>query len=83
MKAKTDTIARTALLVLAMINQILTMLGKKPLPFAETEIYEIVSIAAMAGTALWAWWKNNSFTKKAIMADGYLESLKKGGGGGE
>lgn len=83
MKAKTDTVMRTALLVIALLNQILTMLGKNPLPFAETEIYETVSVIITAGAALWAWWKNNSFTKKAILADGYLESLKKGGGGDE
>jgi hypothetical protein len=30
----------------------------------------------MIGVALWNWWKNNSFTKKAIAADKYKETLK-------
>ena len=36
----------------------------------------IVTTGIMIGIALWNWWKNNSFTKKAIAADKYMETLK-------
>ena len=58
---KKETIIRTALLFLALLNQILTLCGINPLPFSDEQVYEGLSFAATAVTALWAWWKNNSF----------------------
>ena len=73
-----DTIARTIILAVALINQILVVLGINPLPFAEEELYNIISTIATAAAALWTWWKNNSFTPEAIQADKYLKELKTG-----
>ena len=73
---KKETIIRTALLFLALLNQILTLCGINPLPFSDEQVYEGLSFAATAVTALWAWWKNNSFTKAAQAADQLLEQLK-------
>ena len=69
------TIARTIVLVIALINQVLTVSGKNPLPFSETEIYEGVSLILTAAASIVSWWKNNSFTKNAIKADEYKKSL--------
>lgn len=71
-----ETILRTAVMLIALINQILTMFGINPLPFSNEQIYNILSAAATVVTTLWAWWKNNSFTKNAIEADKYLKKLK-------
>ncbi len=68
------TIIRTAVLVFALANQALTIGGKSPLPFSEDEAGQAVSMVLTTGAALWAWWKNNSFTQAAITAD---EQLKK------
>lgn len=76
MNVKTDTIARTIILILALINQILAVTGKGTLDIAENDIYQIVSLAATITSAVWAWWKNNSFTKPAIAADNYMHRLK-------
>ena len=73
-----DTIARTIILAVALINQILVVLCINPLPFAEEELYNIISTIATAAAALWTWWKNNSFTPEAIQADKYLNELKTG-----
>ena len=73
-KIETGTIARTAVLAFALINQILTVGGKSPLPFTEDEIGQAVSTGLTVAASLWAWWKNNSFTQAAIAAD---EQLKK------
>jgi len=75
-KVTPETIIRTIVLVLALINQALTACGKNPLPFAESEIYELLTLLVTIGAALWAWWKNNSFTPAAIKADGYMKALK-------
>ena len=81
MKAKIapDTIARTIILVLALINQILAIFGKGTIEIAENDIYQVVSIVFTIGSAIAAWWYNNSFTKHAIRADDYMKALKNGG----
>lgn len=75
-KVSPDTIARTIILVIALVNTVLTMSGKNPLPFVDDDIYTAVSIIATLAASAWAWWKNNSFTTEAIKADEYLQELK-------
>ena len=77
-KVKPDTIARTACLVLALINQILAIFGRQALPWGEDMVYQFVSLGVTIVTAGIAWWKNNSFTAEAIQADIHLEELKSG-----
>lgn len=74
---KVDTIVRTIILFVALINQILTMCGINPLPFSDDELYTLVSGIVLAISAIWAWWKNNSFTAAAQKADEVLAELKK------
>lgn len=75
---KTDTIVRTIALIVALTNQVLTMFGKSLLPFDNEEVTTIATTIITTITSLWAWWKNNSFTKNAIEADKVLDELKKG-----
>lgn len=63
------TIIRTTLLYLALINQILVIAGKSPLPISNEEVEQIISLLATVVASIIAWWKNNSFTQKAIEAD--------------
>ena len=76
MTVKTDTIIRTIVLVIALVNQILTSTGHSVLPFNDEEISELIALVITIGASVWAWWKNNSFTKNAIEADKVLESMK-------
>ena len=71
-----DTIIRTAVLLVALINQVLTVFNLNPLPFSDEEVYTFVSTVITVSAAIWAWWKNNSITKNAIEADKYLKELK-------
>lgn len=75
-KVSVETIIRTIVLAVTLVNQVLTMFGKNPLPFAEDELYTLLSTAATVAATLWAWWKNNSFTVAAIEADEYLAGIK-------
>ena len=75
-KVSVETIVRTVVLVATLINSVLTMLGKNPLPFSEDDLYTVLSAAATIAATVWAWWKNNSFTTEAIKADEYLHELK-------
>ena len=76
MTVKAETIIRTVILAITLANQILTVCGANPLPFSEDELYSLFSAIATAAVSIWAWWKNNSFTKAAIEADEVLEKLK-------
>lgn len=70
------TIARTAVLLLALTNQMLSAMGKSPLPIESTTVEQLVTAGITTIAALIAWWKNNSFTREAIMADKEYDRLK-------
>ena len=76
MKVKSETIIRTIVLILALANQVLAIYGKQKIPITEDEVYQLVTLIITIGSALWAWWKNNSFTQPAIKADEYMERLR-------
>ena len=75
---KLDTIIRTVCLVLALINQGLTMAGHSILPVTDEQVAEFLSLVFTIVASLWAWWKNNSFTKAAIQADDVKDAIKSG-----
>ena len=70
------TIARTACLLLALTNQVLSACGKPVLPIESATVEQLVTAGITTVAALVAWWKNNSFTVAAIQADKYLEDKK-------
>ena len=74
-KIKTETIIRTVVVAVALINQILAICGKDTIPLYESDIAQIVTLIVTIGSTLWAWWKNNSFTHNAIKADDYKQHL--------
>lgn len=76
-KIKKETIVRTAVLAFALINQTLMIIGYSPLPFTHEGVGQAVSMALTAAASAWAWWKNNSFTQDAIIADEYLHGVRK------
>ena len=75
-KISAGTIARTACLLLALTNQILSACGKPILPIESATVEQLVTTGLTVTAALVNWWKNNSFTPEAIKADGYLEQLR-------
>lgn len=70
------TIARTACLLLALTNQVLSALGKPVLPIESATVEQLVTAGITTITALIAWWKNNSFTAAALEADKTFDRLK-------
>ena len=75
-KVKTSTIIRTVVLVVALVNQALTMAGKSLLPITDEQITELLTLVLTVGSSMWAWWKNNSFTAAAIAADEVMAEMK-------
>lgn len=76
MKIKPATIARTAVLALALANQILSVAGLSPLPIDSATLEPWVTTGLTTAAAVWAWWKNNSFTPEAIRADELLKKMR-------
>lgn len=68
-KISAGTIARTIVLALALLNQVLAMCGIQTIPIAEEDVNNLVATTFTIVAALAAWWKNNSFTQSAIQAD--------------
>ena len=75
-KITAGTVARTVILAIALINQLLTAAGKSALPIEDETVTQFVSCAFTIGAAVVGFWKNNSFTKAAIMADTDLKVYK-------
>ena len=75
-KVSAATIARTAALLLALANQILSAFGKSPLPIESSTVEQLVTTGITTVTALINWWYNNSFTQAAIEGDKTYENVK-------
>ena len=76
LKISAGTIARTAALLLALTNQLLSALGKPVLPIESTTVEQLVTAGITTVTALIGWWNNNSFTSAALQADAEYARLK-------
>jgi len=63
MKIEKVVLIRTVLLILALVNQGLTLYGYSPINAEATA--DFVAIVFTAVTAAWAWWSNNDVTRKA------------------
>jgi len=79
MKIKTGTIVRTVILILALVNQALSIAGKAVLPISDEQVEQVISLLVTIVTALIAWWKNNDFTEAAIEGSQLMHRLKKAG----
>lgn len=71
-----ETKVRTALFFVAWINEIFAFVGAPTLNLDFDAVYGIVSSFAAFGISLWAWWKNNSFTKPALMGDAVMNQAR-------
>ena len=76
MTISAGTIARTIILVLALLNQILTAMGHSVINISDESINTLISTGFTIVTAVIAWWKNNSFTQSAHKADEVMREGK-------
>ena len=75
-KITAATIARTAVLALALTNQILSASGHAVLPIESAQLEQLVTAGITIGASIASWWNNNSFTREAIEADDFMQKLK-------
>lgn len=63
------TIIRTVWLGIAIINYILALFNLSPLQVDNEFVTDAVNLGFLVVPAIWSWWKNNSFTKGALISD--------------
>jgi len=64
MKMDRGTLIRTLVLFIALLNQILVACGLYKIPGTPEQWTEVLSTVVTAGSAIWAWFKNNYITPK-------------------
>ena len=73
-----EAITSVLILVVALINAILQMLGINALPIKNEEISVIVSGVFLVGMALWNTWKNRNVTTVAQEVQQIADAVKNG-----
>ena len=76
MNITAGTVARTIILALALVNQVLSALGRPLLPIEDAQIETLVTTGWTVVAAMVAWWKNNSFTAAAQKGDEVMKQEK-------
>lgn len=64
------------MLVIVVLNMILKHFGLDVINVSESEILSTVEMLIEIAVIIVNFWKNNSFTQKAIKADAFLKTLK-------
>lgn len=74
-KITARTLASTAVLALALTNQVLSATGHAVIPIENEQLETLITTGFTIGASVWNWWNNNSVTQNAIKADQYLDKL--------
>lgn len=76
MKISKGTIVRTILLLITIANMALQHFNIDIIKVDESEIASVVEYIIQIAIIVVGFWKNNSYTDKAIKADEFLKNLK-------
>ncbi len=76
MKITKSTIVRTILFLIVILNFILERCGIDVIATDENAVAMVVEYIVEIAVLAVGFWKNNSFSPKAIIADEYLKELK-------
>lgn len=69
LKVTVETKVRTALFFVVWLNQLFAFVGLPTLNLDFESTYAVVSAFATFGVSIWTAWKNNSYTKPALLGD--------------
>ena len=75
-KISIGTVIRTVCLILALVNLTLETFGKRIIPISDEQVSELITLIFTIVTSVISFWKNNSFTQEAIIADGLMKDMK-------
>lgn len=71
-----NSVIRTIILALALVNQVLSASGKSPLPIEDQDVESFISLGFTIVASVIAWWKNNYISKTGLQQK---ETLKRNG----
>lgn len=77
-QTKVGAVARLVVLLVAIINQICTILGLYTLPAMNENTSQLISLVLVVASALYGYWMNNSWTDNAKFGDQIMDALQKG-----
>lgn len=75
-KPTSETIARTVAFGIVWLNQLFVFVGAPTLDLDPDAVYTGVTTILTFAVSIWAWWRNNSFTKAAVVGDQVKTALK-------
>jgi SPP1 family holin len=76
MKISKGTIVRTIMVAIIILNIILKQFNIDVINVSESEVLTFIEALIEVAIIVVGFWKNNSYTEKAIKADEFLKSLK-------
>ena len=76
MNITAGTLARTIILALALINQVLSVTGHPVLPIEDAQIETLVTTGWTVVASIVVYWKNNSWTAAAKAGDEVMKQVK-------
>ena len=76
MKISNGTIVRTIMMLLVIVNIVLQHMGYDIIDVDESAILTLVELLIEIAIMIVGFWKNNSYTEKAIKADEFLQKLR-------
>lgn len=76
MKISKGTIVRTIMMLLVLANIVLQKMGYDIINVDENTILTLVEVLIEIAVLIVGFWKNNSYTEKAIKADEFLKTLR-------
>ena len=76
MKISKGTIVRTIMMLLVIVNIVLQKMGYDIIDVDESTILTLVEVLIEIAVLIVGFWKNNSYTEKAIKADEFLKTLR-------
>lgn len=76
MQEKTKALITFVILILTMINQALQIAGDSTIPFAPEKVEQFLSMLARAFVSIYAWWKNQNVTPKALKVQKAINDKK-------
>ena len=75
-KITKGTIIRTILMVIVLINLVLKAFGKSAITVDDGVIANVVETVIEIAAIAVGFWKNNSYSEKALKADKFLQALR-------
>lgn len=75
-KITKGTIIRTILMVIVLINLVLKAFGKSAITVDDGVIANVVETVIEIAAIAVGFWKNNSYSEKALKADKFLQDLR-------